>query len=534
MTRQGSKPVSRWLVATAIAGAATLAGAAFSPASADANNNTSRKLREAVTAEGVGRHLAAFDAIGAANDNTRASGTPGYAASRDYVVEQLREAGYDPVVQPFTFNFFRELSPSSLEQVSPNATTYANPADFATMTYSAPGDVTATVVPVDTAFTATDTSTSGCEAADFAGFPVGAIALVQRGTCTFGLKTQNAAAAGAAAIIVFNRGTPGSTGSVAGTLGAPAAIPAVGASFAVGQDLGDPAGTVARLVTNTESEPRTTWNVFAETASGDPDNVVMAGGHLDSVIVGPGVNDNGSGSAAVLEVARQMAKVKPKNKVRFAWWGAEELSLLGSRHYINDLVANDPETLSKIALYLNFDMVGSPNYVRFVYDGDNSAFPVGPGSAAGPAGSGEIEGLFHDYFASQSLPSAETPFSGRSDYGPFIERGIPAGGLFTGAEGVKTAEQAAIYGGEAGVAYDVCYHQLCDNLGNVNMDAIDEMSDAIAHAILTYGFDTRTVNGNGKGHPVSPPGQGTGGNASGGGTGSGGGLHDDDHELADR
>ena len=165
----------------------------------------------------------------------------------------------------------------------------------------------------------------------------------------------------------------------------------------------------------------------------------MTGAHLDSVIAGAGVNDNGSGSAAILEVARQMKKAKPVNKVRFAWWGAEELGLLGSRHYVADLVANQPDEFAKIALYLNFDMVGSPNYVRFVYDGDNSAFPVGPGAAAGPEGSGAIEAAFHSYFAGQNLASAETAFSGRSDYGPFIEQGVPAGGLFTGAGGVTTA-----------------------------------------------------------------------------------------------
>ena len=103
-------------------------------------------------------------------------------------------------------------------------------------------------------------------------------------------------------------------------------------------------------------------------------------------------------------------------------------------------------------------MVGSPNYVRFVYDGDGSG--EGP---AGPPGSAQIEQLFTSYFASQSLASEPTAFDGRSDYGPFIAVGIPAGGLFTGAEGVKTAAQAAVYGGTAGVAYDPCYHQACDD-----------------------------------------------------------------------
>ncbi len=330
-------------------------------------------------------------------------------------------------------------------------------------------------------------------------------------------------------MVIFNSGAPGATAAFAGTLGAPdVTVPVVGASFAMGSEL---AGTTARLVTNTESEYRTTYNITAETAKGDPKNVVMAGAHLDSVVPGPGVNDNGSGSSAILEIAKQMAKTTPVNKVRFAWWGAEELGLLGSEHYVGRPRQERPGHLAAIALYLNFDMIGSPNYVRFVYDGNNSRYPVGPGAAKGPAGSGAIEQLFHNYFASQSLASEETPFSGRSDYGPFIAEGVPAGGLFTGAEGVKTAAQAAVYGGVAGVAYDHCYHQACDDLDNVNMKAVDEMSDAVAHAILTYAMSTQTVNGGHKGHPTSPPGQEVTGEPTGTGTVSGGGLHDDHDEA---
>ena len=508
--RQHLHPQRRWFRIGAGAGAALLMATTVAPADAEPNSNTSEKLRSAVTADGVADHLAAFDQIAEENDSTRASGLPGYLASRDYVLDRLEEAGYSPSVQAFDFPFFRELTPATMRQVTPEATTYDNPEDFLSMTYSFSGEVTGTVVPVDTDGQPTETSTSGCEAADFEGFPEGSVALVQRGTCPFGLKADNAEQAGAVAVIVFNRGTEGATEPVAGTLGSPLVeIPVVGASHEVGLDLMDPAGTTVQIQSDTESEMRETWNVFAQTAGGDAANVVMAGAHLDSVAAGPGVNDNGSGSATLLEVAEQMSTVRPVNKVRFAWWGAEELGLLGSTHYVTDLAERAPSRLQDLALYLNFDMVGSPNYVRFVYDGDNSRFPVGPSAAKGPEGSGAIERLFHDYFGSQDLASEETPFSGRSDYGPFIAEGIPAGGLFTGAEGVKTEEQARIFGGEAGVAYDECYHEACDDLANINMDAIDEMSDAVAHAILTYAMDTGSVNGDRKGHPVTPPGRHT-------------------------
>jgi len=513
---------------------AAVALSTSAPALADSTNNTSEKLRAAVTADGVLDHLEAFEAIGAANGGTRASGTPGFAASRDYVVAQLQAAGYHPDVQQFDFPFFRELVTPELDRTAPTATTYTTPTEFATMTYSGSGEVTAPVQAVDVVLppTPAPSSTSGCEAADFAGFTPGNIALLQRGTCTFAVKAQNAEAAGASAAIVFNEGQPGRTATVAGTLGSPGfGIPVLGTSFALGQEWATTPGTTLHVMTQTESEIRTTWNVFAETATGDPSNVVMIGSHLDSVLAGPGVNDDGSGSASILEVAQQMAKVRPINKVRFAWWGAEELNLLGSAHYVNGLSAAQ---LEDIALYLNFDMVASPNYALMVYDGDNSEFPVGPGAAEGPPGSAQIEDLFHDYYAGQGLKSAQTAFSGRSDYGPFIAKGIPAGGVFTGAEGVKSALQQSAFGGQAGVAYDVCYHQACDTLANVNVQALDYNSDAIAHALLTYAFDTRSVNGEGRGHPVSDPDEHVDGLPIDiGGDPGGGGLHDDHEQLAE-
>ena len=197
--------------------------------------------------------------------------------------------------------------------------------------------------------------------------------------------------------------------------------------------------------------------MIAETRDGDPDNVIVVGAHLDSVGVGPGINDNGSGSAGILEIAEQMRKVKPRNKVRFIWFGAEEHGLLGSEAYVDSLPQSERD---KIAAMLNFDMIGSPNFVRFVYDGDLSDSEPPEGGA--PPASADIEQLFLDYFESQGLATEPTAFDGRSDYGPFIFAGIPAGGLFTGAEGIKTAEEAAIYGGTAGAPYDPCYHLGCD------------------------------------------------------------------------
>ena len=521
------------LAAGALAAPLALAGAV--PASAEPRDrdrdraSASERLQRAVTTEGVLKHLRAFQGIADANGGQRAAGTAGYDASAQYVAGKLRRAGYAVELQEFEFPYFEELSPAILARTAPTPATYA-PDSYATMTFSGDGDVTAAVVPVDVVIPppATPGSTSGCEASDFAGFPAGSIALVQRGTCTFGTKVANAVAAGAAAVIVFNEGQEGRTDTVAGTLGAPVGVPVIGTSYAVGAELATTPSTV-RVAVDALSEERTTSNVIAETRGGDADNVVMAGAHLDSVTEGPGINDNGSGSAAILETALQMARTKPANKVRFAFWSAEELGLLGSTDYVEGLT---PEQLADIALYLNFDMVGSPNFIRGVYDG-NSTTPVE--GVTVPQGSAAIEDLFNAHFTAEGLTFQDTEFSGRSDYQAFIDSGIAAGGLFTGAEGVKTPEEAVRYGGVAGVAYDPCYHAECDDLvndaddaenaavygqltdlvGNVNTVALDTNSDAIAHAVATYARDTSAVNG-----VVTPP-RSRGGDRNGGDSGRG-------------
>jgi Zn-dependent M28 family amino/carboxypeptidase len=181
--------------------------------------------------------------------------------------------------------------------------------------------------------------------------------------------------------------------------------------------------------------------------------------------------------------------------VRFAWWGAEESGLVGSTYYVNNLSQAEQD---KITLYLNFDMIGSPNHVLFIYDGDDSD---AVGAAAGPAGSAQIEKTFESFFDTVGQPFKGTDFSGRSDYGPFIAVGIPAGGLFTGAEGIKTVEEAAIWGGAAGEQYDPCYHLACDTFDNINLFALDVNSDAVAYAVLQYAMNTQDINGvRGKGN----------------------------------
>jgi Zn-dependent M28 family amino/carboxypeptidase len=464
------------------AAALLLVTLAASPASA-ADKVNSKKFRDAVTVNGILGHERALQRIANQNDGTRASGTPGFAASAAYVKNTLKAAGYRVTEQEFTFPFFRELAPATLAQVTPTPLTY----ETATYNFSGSGDVTGVLVPTtDVVVPATPapSSTSGCEASDFK--PAGsapAIALIQRGTCTFNVKVANAVAAGYDAAIIFNEGQDGRTELFVGDLGGVFGIPVVGVDYADGAALyaatkGGP--VTARVTTSTSTEEHAkTSNLFAETPGGNPDKVLVVGSHLDSVLAGPGINDNGSGTATDLEIAEQLAalKIKPRQKVRFAFWGAEESGLLGSEHYVDTL----PDTeLVKIFANLNFDMLASPNYVRFVYDGDGSNTPL-----AGPPGSAQIESIFTDYFTRQGLATEPTEFDGRSDYGPFIAVGIPAGGLFSGAEDEKTTEEARVYGGTAGQPYDACYHQACDTANNLSPAALAELGDGAAHAVYT-------------------------------------------------
>ncbi|MCD0486013.1 M28 family metallopeptidase [Streptacidiphilus sp. ASG 303] len=462
-----------------------------------------KKLVRKSSAEDARRHLEAFQRFADADGGTRVAGSEGHRQSAEYVADLLRRAGYEVTRNEFDYPFTQTLA-QKLATVSPQR----RDIPVTAMTYSASTPVGGLTAPV--AVVPSDEATPGCDAADYAaGAFTGKVALIKRGGCTFAQKQAAAAGAGAVGAVVWNN----TDGALNGTLGDPSAarVPTGGVTRADGEALAAEAaaGEVrVNLEIRTLSETRHTYNVVAETPGGDPDNVVMFGAHLDSVAAGPGINDNGSGSAGILDVALELGRRPVANKVRFAWWSAEEFGLLGSEAYVAGL---SPAERSRIALYLNFDMIASPNHAEFVYDGDDSD-KVGAGP--GPEGSAQLERAITSYLDSRSLPHAGTDFTGRSDYGPFIAAGIPAGGTFTGAEGVKTEAEAALFGGTAGRAYDSCYHAACDTLANIDMRAFDTNIDVIADAVGHYAWDTSPLH-----RPVAA--EDTRGSA-----GSGGGLHD--------
>ncbi|MFE0100348.1 M28 family metallopeptidase [Streptomyces sp. NPDC059009] len=447
-----------------------------------------KKLVKASSGKSAHRHLEKFQEIADAHGGNRAAGTPGHDASATYVYGQLKKAGYKVKYQYFTFHESTTLR-EKLSVVAPQ------PRDLRTTAFEFSKATPKGGLKAQLAAARVD-ETPGCTPDDYTSDTfTGKIALVKRGACTFGEKEAAAAQAGAAGILVYNHS---GDKPVAGSVSDPsqAHIPAAGVTKADGEQLAADLAkgpVTVNLDVATKANEKKTRNVIAETRGGRADRVVALGAHLDSVPEGPGINDNGTGSAGLIEVAQKLAKAtkksgkQPANKVRFAWWSGEELGLLGSDHYVKQLSAKQKKA---IKLYLNFDMIGSPNPAQLVYDGDDSDKE---GAGAGPAGSAQIEGLINGYLDKRGVPHEGYDFDGRSDYGPFIAVGIPAGGTYTGAEEIKTPEQAAKWGGKAGVAFDPNYHGAGDTLENVDPKAFDLNIDVIAHAVGTYAYDVSSL-----------------------------------------
>jgi len=428
--------------------------------------------------EGAFRHLRALQDIATANGGNRAAGTPGYDRSADYVAEKLRAAGYVVRLEEFEFPFFEERTPPVLATRKPDGS--QEPAlggTVHTLTNSGSGDVTARLRAVNLGLGtgAPAASTSGCEAADFRDFERGSVALVRRGTCTFQVKVENAVAAGAVGVVIMNEGTDGRTDAFSGQLGHAAAVPVVGVSYESGRTLDGVArtGGAVRLAVDALIGKRPTRNVVADTPGGSDGPLIVVGAHLDSVPEGPGINDNGSGSAVVLEAALRLAgaPAADRSRVRFGFWGAEERGLVGSRHHVETL---SEEERRRIALYVNLDMVGSPNFVRFV----QGSAPTDGGSAAVAR-----RELVADFRAHDLAVEERTGGRYGSDDTSFSQKGIPTVGLYAGAGAPKSEAQAGMFGGTAGRPYDPCYHRACDTTENINREALAQNTRALIRAL---------------------------------------------------
>ncbi len=436
----------------------------------------SRDLAAKVTGDGMFAHLRALQTVADSNGGNRATGTPGYDASLDYVVKALKAKGFEVTTPEF----------QRLYTVSEGKPTLT----VAGRSYSV--DQASLLVQTPPGGLAGPPS-DGCAVADYPpALPDNAIAVVDDTGCSVVDKHNSAVAKGAAGLIVISAAPDrGSSANLFGPgyynqLKVPVAV--VGASGAAAL-----ARTNApiRLVLDTENIQIKSRNVLAQTKTGTPDEVVMVGARLDSPPGSPGINSAGSGVAAVLETALQLGPLPPvTNAVRFAFWGD---GINGAMDYVFGM---DSEQLNSIALYLNFDMLGSPNAGYFTDDGDQSGLPgTGVRSADVPEGSAAIERTLAGYLNLAGKRPADMPLSIRSDYHPFLVAGVPIGGMTTGASQTKTTVQARLWGGQAGVAFDPEYLSVGDTIDNINRQALEVMGSGVAFAVGGYAESIRGVNG---------------------------------------
>lgn len=435
----------------------------------------SASLANLVSTEVLTQRLEELERITLGADGSRGPGTEGYEAAATYIEGELAATGaYDVVRESFTIQL---PHPGESQLVSSDGRVI----NQAPLGFSAGTDrdgVSGVLVAAGI----------GCQPDDYSDV-TGKIALVDRGGCTFREKMDAAAQAGAVMVLVANDRDGGLYGTIDNSQAGD--IPIVGITQSEGRQLASEmaAGEVELTFTFTQRiESVDTFNLIATSKTGNPDNVVLAGAHLDTVPEGPGTNDNGSGSMILLETAVQLAASEHANQVRFAWWGGEEWGLLGSIHWVNHAVASDPGQLQRLAAYVNVDMVASPNYVIGVYEGDSRA----------------IKAIYTDYFDSIGQPWIDFDMGQSSDHAAFLPSGVPVGGLFTGAGETKTDEEQELFGGEAGQEHDANYHQASDTFANLSTEALGITGKASAHVIGVLAADTSAVNGSGSGNDGTP------------------------------
>jgi hypothetical protein len=506
--------------------APTSAGA-ITPAQCDAQvNDTPGKLLPCIQTPDLSGILQNFQGIAIANPSpadgmpSRNSGEPGYEASVDYVAQAMQAAGYTVTIQPYKFFYYNYTGIPTFTQASPVSHSYVVGTDWfpgqslGTATGATLQPAGGIIIPP----TSTPSSTSGCTSADFSGFVPGRIALIQRGGCFFGVKVLNAQAAGASGVIIFNEGNPGRTGLLAGSLVNAAGarivptIPVAFTTFAIGADLynqyqqavaGGTALPVMSLHIGALVNPNADdWNVIAESKGGAPNHVVVVDAHLDA-IYGAGMLDNATGSAAILDIAEKMKNVNPLNKLRFIWFGGEELGLLGSQFYVNSLTVNE---LNHIGYDLDADVLGTPNYTLGVLDpaspnlfgGSPPAFPnriYAPSTVARDQAIAYLTSLDfnHELFSPVGTDALN-----------FNAAGIPASGVLTGQDCCKTQREVDLFGGFLGnfdgniPSFDGgCVDnpfRWCDNISNVNLDNMTLMSRTFANSVVRMAFDTKVMS----------------------------------------
>jgi Zn-dependent M28 family amino/carboxypeptidase len=408
------------IAVVSVAGCATAAEPATAPPNRDRYVS---ELPRSVSTARLRQHLAALQRVADANGGTRVAGGPGYAASVRYVRDQLAAAGYRPTVSTFPFTSYRERREVARQLTPVERTIRVEAIDYSPSTPT--GGLRGRVAPAD----------NGCEPGDFPGTR-GRIAIASRGVCFIYQKAQHAAAAGATALLVFNP----EPGPIDATLGDPNAssIPVAAIEAPIARSLLGADDATVSLEIATEKRRTTSQNVIAGTRARG--RVLLVGAHLDSVLAGAGINDNGTGVATVLEIARIVRAHAPGLAVRFAFWSGEEFGLIGSRAYAGGV---DP---AQLVGYLNFDMLGTRGGSAGVYQGPFA------------------QRLLR-YFERRRQRAEIVDLTGRSDHFPFEQIGVRTGGLFAGVNG--------------------CYHARCDRLGAVDLTLLKRLASAAAFGVAS-------------------------------------------------
>jgi len=472
-------------------------------------DNVEVDIAKSLQVENILGHLTTLNSLADTVGHGSRSVVDAYNASAEYVVSQLEEADFcDVQRQYFQVPIYVQLAPPTLMQTYPYNISYVLGRDFSGTRYGGNGNYSfeAEAVVADNL---------GCTAIDFStkNF-TDRIAVVFDGNCTQYQKALNAELASAKAILIVNaKGNALANWrvrSIQWNDSTPLVqIPVFSLTYSLGLTF-LAQETTLHITAATRTTIEETYNVLCLTKKGSPESILVMGAHLDSVPEGPGINDNGSGSSSVLEVALEIARTDMEitNKILFAWWGAEEIGLMGSRYFVNQILLQSQPNGStpfdqvdflpslsdnNTLLGLNFDMLGSPNYVRYVYTSAPTATPIVN------AASFKIQEFFEEYFNQSELAYQLTPMGGGSDYLPFVENGIPAGALATGAGSLKTVNEREIFGGFANAAYDPCYHLSCDTTSNIDEGVLEDMAKGAAYVVqklaqldglLAYLYDT--------------------------------------------
>jgi Zn-dependent M28 family amino/carboxypeptidase len=469
-------------------------GAAATSACATQVNNTPGKLIPCVKQADLWSYMKHFQAIADANKvgghPSRNSGEPGYLASVKYVKAQMLAAGYGVRVQSYPIPYFRFTGTPTMSEQSPTAKSFTLGKDWAAGTSS--GSTTAAVQEAPSGIW-------GCAASDFTNFVPGRIALVFRGYCYVGVKVLNAKAAGASGVIVINPPGVGTltTGALLNPAGNRIPTPTIPLAFMTSEAgtaldneyVSSPTAPVVSISVHSVTSTRTDYNVIADSKGGNSKHVLVVDAHLDA-IDGAGMLDNASGSATLLDIARMMKRVNPTNKIRFIWFGGEEMGLLGSAYYIHSL---SPTALSHIRYDLDADVMATPNYVIAVLDPTGDTFPANVFAPSGVARDQAIAylnsiGKKHELW---------TP-DGTDAYN-FNLAGIPASGLATGQDCCKSQNEVNLFGGKLGNyegnvgtsdggCVDQAFHW-CDNLSNNNPAVLTFMSRAFATMVGRMAFN---------------------------------------------